>query len=160
MADGRTVVHHQPPPWGDVEGLVELLTAWLSLTADKPRRRQLKRGAPDPWVHPVVRAGIAQHRLVRIHPFVDGNGRSARMFTTLLLFQRGSDFKYLFDLSGYYNRDRDRYHAALRTADRDGDYTGWLEHFLGGFAVQMYGIRAQAAKAAWADDPAGGPAEA
>jgi len=91
-------------------------------------------------------AGIAQHRLVWIHPFLDGNGRTARMMTTLLLFQRGYDFKYLFDLSTYYNKNRDRYYAALRAVDTTGDYTPWLEYFLGGFAYQLWGIKVRAQK--------------
>ena len=70
------------------------------------------------------------------------------MFTTLLLYQRGYDFKYLFNLSDYYNRNRDQYYEALRTSDRTGDYTAWLEYFCGGLALQMYGIRAKAKQAA------------
>jgi len=93
----------------------------------------------------VLVAGIVQHRLVWIHPFVDGNGRSARMFSTLLLHQRGYDFQYLFNLSDYYNRNRDKYYQALRTADETGDYTRWLEYFCGGFSLQMFRIRKQAA---------------
>ena len=46
---------------------------------------------------------------------------------TLILYQRGYDFKYLFNLSEYYNKDRDRYYEALRSADRSEDYTEWLE---------------------------------
>ena len=93
------------------------------------------------WIHPVILAGIAQHRLVWIHPFMDGNGRSARMFTTMLLYQRKYDFKYLFDLSTYYNEDRDEYYRALRTADATGDYTEWLLYFLGGFSREMVRIK-------------------
>ena len=77
---------------------------------------------------------------------MDGNGRTARMFTTLLLYSRGYDFKYLFDLSSFYNENRDGYYSALRTADLDGDYTRWLEYFMGGLAHQMFGVR----KRAWA----------
>jgi Fic family protein len=94
-------------------------------------------GEDDPWVHAAIQAGIAHHRLVWIHPFVDGNGRTARMFTSMLLYQREYDFKYLFELSDYYNEHRDEYYAALRSADRTGDYTQWITYFLGGFSYQM-----------------------
>ncbi len=140
--DGRTIVHHQPPHWSRVEQELAELLDWIELTKKKGK------GTSDAWVHPVIQAGIAQHRLVWIHPFVDGNGRSARMFTTLLLYQRGYDFKYLFDLSSYYNRDRDRYYAALRTADASQDYTDWLIYFLGGFSFQMVRIKERAGKGA------------
>jgi Fic family protein len=138
VENGQVVVRHQPPPWSQVETEVEELLAWVEAGKAKGD------GDDDPWTHPVIQAGIAQHRLVWIHPFIDGNGRTARMFTTLLLFQRGYDFKYLFELSHYYNRDRDQYYAALRTADATGDLTDWLLYFLGGFAYQMVQIQERA----------------
>jgi Fic family protein len=59
------------------------------------------------------------------------------MFTSMLLYQREYDFKYLFELSDYYNEHRDESYAALRIADQTGDYTEWLTFFLGGFSDQM-----------------------
>lgn len=140
------VVHHRPPPAEQVRDHIQALLEWLERVKTHPTPARLARGADDPWVHPVIAAGIAQHRLVWIHPFLDGNGRTARMFTTMLLYQRGYDFKYLFDLSTYYNRDRDRYYAALRSADAADEYTPWLEYFLGGFALQLFAIKARAVK--------------
>ena len=138
------VVHHEPPHHDLIEEEVDALLEWLERVKRHPSGARARAGADDPWLHPVLVAGIAQHRLAWIHPFLDGNGRSARMFTAVLLYQRGYDFKFLFDLSGYYNRDRDKYYAALRTADEDGDYTRWLEYFTGGFSNQMFGIRMKA----------------
>ena len=138
VANGRVHVHHHPPAWLAVEGCIDELFAWVE--ASKIRGS----GGDDPWVHPVILAGIVQHRLVWIHPFVDGNGRTARMLTTLLLAQRGYDFKYLFQLSTYYNQARDDYYAALRAADVTGEYTQWLTYFLGGFSNQMMRIEEMA----------------
>jgi Fic family protein len=132
---GETVIHHQPPSWLEVEAETEALLTWIEAGKAKGA------GDDDPWVHPVIQAGIAQHRLAWIHPFVDGNGRTARMFTTLLLYQRGYDFKYLFELSRYYNEHRNDYYRALRTADASGNYTDWLIFFLGGFAYQMVRVQ-------------------
>lgn len=139
---GETIVHHQPPAWPVIEKEVEALFEWLESGKEKGE------GADDPWVHPVIQAGILQHRLAYIHPFLDGNGRTARMMTTLLLYQRGYDFKFLFELSEYYNRARDEYYAKLRSADRTGEYTEWLEYFLGGFSHQMFGIEERVKKGA------------
>ena len=142
----EVVVHHEPPPWAEVEPHIDDLLEWLEAVKVHPTPKAIQKGAADPWLHPVIVAGIAQHRLAWIHPFVDGNGRTARMFTTLLLYQRGYDFKFLFDLSGYYEGNRDAYYEALRTVDRSGDYTQWLMYFMGGFARQMVGIKQTAAK--------------
>jgi Fic family protein len=141
VQDGKTIIHHKPPHWSRVEDELRNLVAWINRSYEKKAREELELGASDSWVHPVIVAGIAQHRLVWIHPFVDGNGRTARMFTTMLLYGREYDFKNLFDLSSYYNGDRDAYYAALRRADRENDYTRWLEYFTGGFAHQMYLLR-------------------
>jgi len=144
---GETIVHHQPPPWGDVDAALDELMAWVDACKAKPSPAAVRNGVKDTWTHPVLVAGILQHRLVWIHPFVDGNGRTARMFTTALLYQRGYNFKYLFDLASYYNRNRDAYYGALRSADRTGDYTAWLEYFAGGLALQMVQVENKAREA-------------
>ena len=78
--DGDTViVHHQPPPWAEVDDHLRDLLAWLVEAKAKPTPAQIARGVADTWVHPVLVAGIAQHRFVWVHPFLDGNGRTARM---------------------------------------------------------------------------------
>jgi Fic family protein len=60
-------------------------------------------------IHPIVAAGIAHQELAAIHPFSDGNGRTARALATLILYERGYDFRRLFALEDYYNKDRPRY---------------------------------------------------
>lgn len=57
----------------------------------------------------VIEAGIAHYEFVRIHPFVDGNGRSARVIAALLLYLRGFDTKRFFSLDDYYDADRKAY---------------------------------------------------
>lgn len=126
----QVTVHHTPPEAERVRPLIQELMDWVEACKSK-------RPKSDTWVHPILVAGIAQHRMVWIHPYFDGNGRTARMFTTALLYQRRYDFKYLFDLSSYYNRDKDKYYAALRTADHTGDHTEWLTYFAGGLAWQL-----------------------
>ena len=89
-----------------------------------------------------------QHRLVWIHPFLDGNGRTARLFCALVLYRREYDFKDLFRLSTYYNRyERRPYYLALRDADRTSDYTRWVSYFLGGLAHEMIQVKKRAREA-------------
>jgi Fic family protein len=59
---------------------------------------------------PVVLAGIAHYEFVRIHPFVDGNGRTGRVIAALLLRIRGFDAKQFFCLDDYYDMDRGEYY--------------------------------------------------
>lgn len=81
-------------------------------------------------MHPVLRAGIAHFELVRIHPFVDGNGRAARAFATLVLFLENYDIKRLFALEEHFDKDALSYYRALQSVHQNkGEMTGWLEYF-------------------------------
>jgi len=120
-ATGQIV--YTPPTPGDVSPLMQQLVAWLSATGD---------------LHPVLVAGVAQFQLVHIHPFVDGNGRASRLLSTLCLYRAGYDFKRLFALSEYYDRDRGAFYAAIQgVRDAGLNLTGWLEFFTAGLATQM-----------------------
>jgi Fic family protein len=118
----REVVYTPPPPH-DVLPMMTELVAWLG-----------KAKA----INPVLEAGVAQFQLVHVHPFVDGNGRTARLLSTLCLYRKGYDFKRLFTISEYYDRDRAAYYRAIQSVRAGGmDLTGWLEYFAEGLAVQM-----------------------
>lgn len=96
---------------------------------------------------PVVMAGIAHYEFVRIHPFVDGNGRTARVVAALILHMRGFDTKQFFCLDDYYDMDRKDYYQALRTVDRKKrDITKWLEYFVEGVAVSITAVREKVAR--------------
>jgi len=69
---------------------------------------------------------------------VDGNGRTSRLLSTLLLYRSGYDFKRLFALSEFYDRDRSRFYRAIQDVrQRDLDLTGWLEFFVEGLSTQL-----------------------
>lgn len=87
-------------------------------------------------IHPVLKAGIVHHELVRIHPFIDGNGRVARVLATLILFLGGYDIRRFFSLEEYYDRDAVVYYENLGKASA-GDLTSWLEYFTYGAAIEF-----------------------
>jgi Fic family protein len=116
-----------PPPAHEVPILMAELVAWLNKEQD---------------THPVLVSGIAQYQLVHIHPFLDGNGRASRLLSTLCLYRAGYDFKRLFTLSEYYDRDRPAFYRALQgVRERGMDLTGWLEYFTRGLAVQLTEVK-------------------
>lgn len=95
-------------------------------------------------IHPVLKSGIVHYELVRIHPFVDGNGRVARAFSTLILFQEGYDIRKFFSLEEYFDSDTSNYYQALQSvSNRDGDLTEWLEYFTQGLAIELNRIKEQ-----------------
>lgn len=62
-------------------------------------------------MHPVVLAALAHHSLVKIHPFVDGNGRTARLVMNLILMQNGYPPTVILRV------DRQSYYRVLSLAD-------------------------------------------
>lgn len=90
---------------------------------------------------PIIVAGLTHYELVRIHPFVDRNGRTARALATLVLYLRKFDIKQFFVLDDYYDFDRRSYYQALRSVDEGGDLTGWLEYFTDGILMSITRVR-------------------
>lgn len=117
----REIVYTPPPPI-EVPALMQELVEWLR---------------EDTGIHPALVAGVAQFQLVHIHPFVDGNGRTSRLLSTLCLYRFGYDFKRLFTISEFYDRDRSRFYRALQSVgEQEMDLTGWLEFFVEGLMTQ------------------------
>ncbi len=126
----KEIIYTPPPPF-EVHPLMADLVAWIQ---------------NEKAISPVLVAGIAQFQLVHIHPFIDGNGRTARLLSTLCLYQTGYDFKKLFTISEYYDRNRhDYYHAIQSVRNNHMDMTIWLEYFLQALANQLHELQLKGA---------------
>lgn len=99
-------------------------------------------------VHPIFKAAIAHYQLVFVHPFIEGNGRTARAMATLSLYQSGYDFKRFFSLEQYFDSDVERYYQALLSVQQSGsnDLTYWLEYFAYGLAIEIDKVKHQVQK--------------
>ncbi|MCP3660202.1 MAG: Fic family protein [Bacteroidetes bacterium] len=90
----------------------------------------------------ILKAGLVHYEFVRIHPFIDGNGRTARALAYLVLFRDGFDPKRFFYLDDYYWNERPKYYATLNTIDpKTLDLTGWLEYICCGASLSIYSMR-------------------
>jgi Fic family protein len=119
----------RPPPAVELPFLIDAFLRWLNSTG------------PDD-MHAVLKAGIVHYELVRIHPFLDGNGRVARAAATLVLFKEGYDIKRFFSLEEYYDREPLQYYEALQSvAKLEGNLTNWLEYFTEGLAIELTRIK-------------------
>jgi len=77
-----------------------------------------------------------------LHPFLDGNGRTSRLLSAVCLYRAGYDFRRLFTISEYYDRDRQAFYQALQSVRESGmDMTGWLEYFVQGLAAQLSEVK-------------------
>ncbi|HOY46016.1 MAG TPA: Fic family protein [Candidatus Dojkabacteria bacterium] len=115
-----------PPKFNEVEGQIEALTKW-----------DLDEGSK---IHPLLRAGIIHYEVVRIHPFADLNGRTARTLATWSLYRDGYDIKSFFSLEEHYDQDPKGYYDALDSANK-GDMTEWLTYFTNGMMVELNKIK-------------------
>lgn len=122
------------PPAKNVPGLCKDLVDWLD-------------NSKNDGINPVLVAGIVHQEVAAIHPFADGNGRTARAMATLVLYDRGYDFRRLFALEDYYNEDRASYYQAINIGrnfeERRNDSTTWLEYFIKGFKTEIDLVKSQ-----------------
>src|SRR3989338_11682776 len=120
-------VTFRPPIPLEVPYLMKEFVSWVNRTTTEE-------------LHPILKAGIAHHELVRIHPFVDGNGRLARVIVTLILLMGGYDIRRFFSLEEYYDRDAVAYYENLQRAT-SGDMTVWLEYFTYGASCEFERVK-------------------
>jgi len=99
-------------------------------------------GTSQDDIHPVLKSGVVHYELVRIHPFVDGNGRVSRALSTFILFQEGYDIRKFFSLEEYFDNDAAEYYRALQSVgSNEGDLTQWLAYFTQGLAIELSKIK-------------------
>jgi len=96
---------HKPPDALEVPRLMRNLVSWIGENKKK--------------THPVELASVLHHKLVFIHPFFDGNGRTSRLAMNIVLMQSG------FPLVVVLKNDRKRYYKTLSLADK-GDYNQFV----------------------------------
>ncbi len=125
----------RPPVSVEVPYLIEDFFAWLT----SPEAKKL---------HPIFRAAITHYQMVYIHPFIEGNGRTARAMATLVLYATGYDFKRFFSLEEYFDTDVESYYSALQSVQQneDADMTYWLEYFCYGLAVEVEKVKEKVLK--------------
>ncbi len=123
-----------PPPYIEVPYLLDDFFEWInSLEAHE--------------THPILRAGIAHYILVAIHPFVEGNGRTVRAFSNLLMMREGYDLKRFFSLEEHFDHDLTGYYEAFAKVDTQSkniaarDLTPWLEYFSHVVAIELAKIK-------------------
>ena len=152
--DGQNVIRdsaggivYLPPEAKDVPVLMGELVSWIQ--------------ANEKELPVAVVAGVAHYQLVTIHPFYDGNGRTARALATWILYRGGYDLGRFYALEEIYAADLQGYYDALGTDPHhnyyDGrataDLTPWLDYFLHGMAAVFEMVAREVHRQAAADQP-------
>jgi len=121
-----------PPEYIDIPVLLDELVNYVNTTDD----------------HPLIIAAIVHYQLVTIHPFEDGNGRTARLMSGYILDYYGYGFNGIGSLEEYFAYDPDEYYASLQMGLPPLYYSGrenpphpeiWFNYFLR--MVELYSKR-------------------
>lgn len=122
-----------PPDYKDVQPLMKDLVDFVESHSSK--------------IDPLILAGIFHKQFVVIHPFVDGNGRTARLATKVLLASMGLDTFNLFSFENYYNNNVSKYFDEVGLIgnyydlERKIDFTRWLEYFTDGILDELLRVK-------------------
>lgn len=111
---GREEVVYTPPEASEVPRMMASLIRFI-------RESEL---------HPVLKACIAHFYFVYVHPFGDGNGRTARALSYMMLLQSGYAFFRYFSISSMVAKERGRYYRAILNAEEsEGDMTYFVDFY-------------------------------
>ena len=122
-----------PPDVEDVNPLMKDLVDFITQQRDQ--------------VDALILAGIFHKQMVIIHPFMDGNGRTTRLATNVLLAEMGLKPFNLFSFENFYNQNVTRY---FQTVGEFGnyydlvkqiDFTPWLEYFTEGLIDELLRVQ-------------------
>lgn len=118
-----------PPDHQDVPRLIDELIGYVDGNKNK--------------IDPLILAGIFHKQFVIIHPFIDGNGRTTRLTTKMLLSNMGLNTFNLFSFENYYNNNVTKYFENVGLLGnyydlKDNiDFTSWLEYFTDGIIDEL-----------------------
>lgn len=102
---GREGVIYTPPAAEQVLGMMDDLLNFIQTSE----------------LHPLFKACIAHFYFVYVHPFTDGNGRTARALSYMMLLRTGYDFFRYFSVSGLIAEERNSYYKSMRHVEASGD---------------------------------------
>ncbi len=141
IKDGSTgSIVYMPPEALDVPLMMKALVNWIN------QQIELQE-LPAPII-----AALAHYQFATIHPYYDGNGRTARLLTTFILHKTGYGLKGIYSLEEYYAKNLQGYYNALTIGDShnyyfgraEADVTPFLEYFTEGMAIAFHSVREKA----------------
>lgn len=121
------VGRHRAPEYKYVTQLMNMLADWLK------SEFRFHESQEQNFVEAIIEAIVAHVYIAWIHPFGDGNGRTARLVEFYLLLRSGVPNICSHILSNHYNSTRSAYYRQLETAGAGGDLTKFIEYAIGGF---------------------------
>lgn len=112
--DGEKCIHICPPP-KQVNELMNQLFDWMKKCKNN--------------LHPLILSAVFHYEFVFIHPFKDGNGRTARLWHNILLSNWKEIFQY-FPIESQFKKYQDKYYQAIADCNLQGSSTIFIEFML------------------------------
>lgn len=133
---GRIV--YMPPEAKDVPMLMKDFVNYINFNMDK--------------IQAQILAAIVHYQFVTIHPYYDGNGRTARLLTNFILYKKKYDLNGIYSLEEYYAKDLQKYYKAISIGEHhnyyfgrvEADITPWIEYFILGMLESFKNIKKHA----------------
>ncbi|MCL2042724.1 MAG: Fic family protein [Treponema sp.] len=116
---------YRPPAFDQVEELVRKLCDWLYKVFHYNQGQNFDEA--------VIQAIITHVYIAWIHPFMDGNGRTARLLEFYLMLRAGIPSFASHILSNHYNETRTMYYKYLEESTKTGDLSAFIQYALEGF---------------------------
>ena len=142
--DGQNVIRdsasgaivYMPPEAKDVPHLMAAMVNWVN-------------GAEEEQLPAPLIAALVHYQFATIHPYYDGNGRTARLLTTFILHRSGYGLNGLFSMEDYHARDQEGYYHALAVHPHHNYYYGratadlspWVAYFIRTLAVVSTAVK-------------------
>jgi len=127
-----TVGAYRPPSFEMVEEMVQKLCNWLL--------KEFHYGKDQTFNEAIIQAIVTHVYIAWIHPFLDGNGRTARLLEFYLLMRAGVPNIASHVLSNHYNNTRTEYYRQLQNASETGELSAFIEYALEGFCDGLENI--------------------
>jgi Fic family protein len=145
--DGQNVIRdsgsggivYLPPEAKDVQELMAQMVKWIKLAE--------KNNIPVPII-----ASLLHYQFVTIHPYYDGNGRTARLLVTFILQRDGYGLNGFFSMEEHHAQDLKTYYDSLSVHDHHNyyhgrahaDLTSWVDYFVTSLAIVFNQVKKEA----------------
>ena len=132
VIDGQGQVVYEGPPASELTRMMDSYIQWMNTASE---------------IHPLIKAAFVHLYFVHVHPFDDGNGRSARVLSNLYLMKQDYQFINFLAPSDYFDHHRAEYYRAIQNAEaHDSDATFFILYYLTALAEQLKTVKAEIQK--------------
>ena len=132
VVDGQGQVVYEGPPASEVMRMMDVYVQWMNSASE---------------LHPLIKAAFAHLYFVHVHPFDDGNGRSARALSNLYLMKQDYRFISFLAPSDYFDHHRGEYYRAIQNAEaHNSDATFFILYYLTALTEQLKAVQTEIEK--------------